>query len=164
MEIKKIRFSKIKFPSKKIYSKHCQIKGGLCSKIVRQISEQKKEPAWMLQYRLKALEYFKAKPMPSWGPDLSRIEVNKIMYYLKPFKKQEKSWQSVPQDIRNTFKNLGLQKAEKKHLAGLGAQYESEVVYHNLKKEWKEKGIIFCDTDSALQKYPEIFKKYFGRI
>lgn len=142
----------------------CPIKDGLCSDVVRCISEQKKEPKWMLEYRLEALEYFKSKPMPSWGPELKGLEVDKLMYYLKPFEKQESSWSAVPGEIRETFEKLGVQKAEKDYLAGLGAQYESEAVYYNLKEEWVKKGVIFCDTDTALKKYPEIFKKYFGTV
>ena len=143
---------------------HCPKKGGLCSEVVRKISAKKNEPKWMLDIRLKALENFKSKPLPKWGPNLSFLNIDRILYYLKPFKKQGKSWSDVPAEIKRTFEKLGVPQAEREHLAGLGAQYESEVIYHNLKKEWADKGVIFCDTDTALQKYPEIFKKYFGSV
>jgi Fe-S cluster assembly protein SufB len=137
---------------------------GLNEKIVREISAQKQEPEWMLEIRLKALQCFIDLEMPKWGPDLSVLDPQNIFYYIKQTEKVERSWSDVPEDVKQTFEHLGLPQAEKQYLAGLGAQYESEVVYHNLKKEWREKGVIFLDTDSALKEFPEVFKEYFGTV
>ncbi|MFH1254253.1 MAG: Fe-S cluster assembly protein SufB [bacterium] len=137
---------------------------GLNEKIVREISVQKQEPEWMLEIRLKALKHFVDSEMPKWGPDLSVLDPQNIFYYVKQTEKVERSWSDVPEDVKQTFEHLGLPQAEKQYLAGLGAQYESETVYHNLKKEWAEKGVIFLDTDSALKEFPEIFKEYFGTV
>jgi Fe-S cluster assembly protein SufB len=139
-------------------------KEGLNERIVRQISAQKNEPAWMLDVRLKALKNFQERPFPSWGPKLTALDMNNLYYYLKSVEKQEKSWDDVPEKIKQTFDRLGVPQSEKKYLAGLGAQYESEMVYHNLRKEWEKQGVIFLDCDMALQQYPEIFKKYFGTV
>jgi len=117
---------------------------GLNEEIVRSISAKKNEPAWMLKLRLKALQEFMERPMQKWGPDLSKLNINDFHYYLQPVKKQERSWDDVPDDIKNTFDRLGVPQAEREHLAGLGAQYESEVVYHNLKEEWAKKGSRYC--------------------
>ncbi|MFH1643711.1 MAG: Fe-S cluster assembly protein SufB [bacterium] len=165
--MKKIRLpfkKKVSKKSKCIACPFSSAEGGLCAEVVRKISAKKNEPKWMLDIRLQALEEFKSKPLPKWGPDLSFLNVDRIMFYLKPFKKQESSWELVPEYIKKTFEKLGVPQSEREHLAGLGAQYESEVVYHNLKKEWADKGVIFCDTDTALKKYPEIFKEYFCSI
>lgn len=137
---------------------------GLNEKIVREISAQKQEPEWMLEIRLKALKHFVDSEMPKWGPDLSVLDPQNIFYYIKQTEKAEHSWKDVPENIKKTFEHLGLPQAEREYLAGLGAQYESEVVYHNLKKEWAEKGVIFLDTDSALKEFPEIFREYFGKV
>lgn len=137
---------------------------GLNEQIVRNISKKKGEPVWMLELRLKALKEFEQRPMQKWGPDLSELDMHDIHYYLKPVNKQRQSWDDVPDDIKNTFDRLGVPQAEREHLAGLGAQYESEVVYHNLKQEWVDKGVVFLDTDTGLKEYPELFKKYFGSI
>ena len=137
---------------------------GLNSQIIQTISQQKDEPQWMLDRRLQALEIFNEKTMPSWGPNLSDIDFQDLTYFIRAQKKTERRWSDVPDEIQNTFNYLGIPEAEKKYLAGVGAQYESEAVYHNLKKEWTDKGVIFCDTDTALKEYPEIVKKYFGTI
>src|SRR3990172_10087362 len=137
---------------------------GLSEEIVCDISARKQEPLWMLEKRLQALEHFSKTPLQSWGPDLNNLDTNDIHYYIKPVKNQFKDWDDVPSDIKNTFDRIGVPEAEKKFLAGLGAQYESEVVYHNLKAEWQEKGVVFLDTDSGLKDYPELFEKYFGTI
>ena len=135
---------------------------GLTKETVIAISKEKNEPEWMLQKRLKALEYFQNTPVPTWGPDLSKLDLNKIIYYAKPnAKKNADKWEDVPEDIRKTFERLGIPEAEQKALAGAGSQYESEIVYHKLKEEWEKKGVIFENCDVALQKYPELFKKYF---
>jgi len=137
---------------------------GLNEKIVREISAKKNEPSWMLDLRLKGLKNFEERPMQKWGPSLKELDTNDIYYYVKPVENQVKSWDMVPDDIKKTFDRLGVPESEKKHLAGLGAQYESEVVYHNLKKEWEDQGVVFLDTDSALKQYPELFKKYFATV
>ncbi len=137
---------------------------GLSESIVCQISEEKGEQAWMLEYRLKALRAFEAKKMQSWGPDLSELNLDELCFYLKAWGKQESCWQDIPENIREPFEKENIQNIEQESLGGLGAQYESEVVYHNLKKEWEDLGVIFCDTDTALKKYPELFKEYFGTV
>lgn len=139
-------------------------KKGLTEEIVREISKQKNEPAWMLKFRLQAFEIFKSKPMPTWGADLSQIDFDNIHYYIRPQDKPKTSWEEVPEEIKETFEKLGIPEAERKFLAGTGAQFESEVVYHSLLKELQEQGVIFESTDIALQKYPEYFKEYFGKI
>lgn len=137
---------------------------GLTHEIVEEISRQKGEPDWMRLYRLKALDWFFSKPMPNWGPDLSGINFDDLTYYLRPQEKGERSWDDVPDDIRNTFERLGIPEAEKKYLAGVGAQFESEMVYHSLKSEWEKQGVIFLGTDDGLRQHPEIFEKYFGKV
>jgi len=139
-------------------------KKGLNENIVRDISRRKNEPRWILELRLEALKYFEDRPFPKWGPSLEKLDPYDIYYYIKPAEKKHSSWDDVPQDIKITFDKLGVPESERKHLAGTGAQYESEVVYHNLQEEWEKKGVIFCDTDTALQKYPDLFKKYFGTV
>jgi Fe-S cluster assembly protein SufB len=135
---------------------------GLTKETVEEISRQKNEPEWMLQKRLKAFEIFQKLPMPKWGPGLKDLDLNQITYFQRPdAKKNARNWEDVPEDIRKTFEKLGIPEAERKALAGAGTQYESEVVYHNLKKEWEDKGVVFLDCDEAVQKYPELVKKYF---
>ena len=135
---------------------------GLSEEIVRHISKDKNEPEWMLKKRLKALEIFNKKPMPNWGPSLKELDFDEIYFYMKPdAKKNSKSWEDVPDDIRKTYEKLGIPEAERNLLAGVGAQYESEVVYHNLRKDLEEQGIVFLDMDEALKQYPEMVKKYF---
>lgn len=137
---------------------------GLNKQVVEAISYFKKEPEWMLQFRLQALEIFQNKPMPTWGADLSGIDFDNIYYYISPSEKKFRSWDDVPRDIKTTYDRIGIPQAERKFLAGVGAQYDSEVIYHNLKSQWEKQGVIFLDTDTALQKHPEIFKHYFGTI
>ena len=139
-------------------------KKGLTKDTVREISQMKEEPEWMLDFRLRAYDVFMKKPMPQWGGDLNKIDFQNIYYYAKASEKTEKNWDDVPDDVKNTFDKLGIPEAEKKFLAGVGAQYESEVVYHNLRKDLADQGVLFLDTDSALKEQPEIFKKYFGKI
>ncbi len=136
---------------------------GLDETIVKEISFQKNEPEWMTEFRLKAYEIFKAKKQPMWGADLSTINYDDIYYYLKPIQNQSKTWAGLPVEIRDTYDKIGIPEAEKKYLAGVGAQYDSEVIYHSIKKQWAEKGVIFLDTDTALKKYPEFFKEYFAK-
>lgn len=139
---------------------------GLSEEIVRQISAQKDEPEWMLEFRLKALKIYEAKPMPEWGGDLSTLEetLDEIYFYVRPQDQMERSWDDVPEDIKNTFERLGIPDAEQKVLAGVGAQYESEMVYHSLKKEWEDKGVIFDSIEDGLKNHPELFRKYFGTV
>ena len=135
---------------------------GLDKEIVQEISHQKDEPDWMLEFRLKSYEIFKKKKQPTWGADISKIDYNDIYYYLKPTEKKSSSWEDLHKEIKDTYDALGVPEAEKKYLGGVGAQYDSEVIYHSLKKEWDKKGVIFLDTDSALKQYPELFKEYFA--
>ena len=137
---------------------------GINAEIVGQISEMKKEPGWMRDFRLKSLEIFEQKPMPNWGGDMSELDFQDIYYYVKASDKQEKSWEDVPDDIRKTYDRLGIPEAEKKYLAGVKAQYESEVVYGSLQEDLAKQGVLFTDTDSALRDYPEIFKEHFGTV
>ncbi len=139
-------------------------KKGLSRETVEEISRIKNEPEWMLKFRLNAYETFLKLPMPRWGADLSSIDFNNIYYYARPTDKKGKSWDEVPEKIKNTFERLGIPEAERKFLAGVGAQYESEVVYHKLREDLEKKGVIFCDTDTALQKYEDIFKKHFAKV
>jgi Fe-S cluster assembly protein SufB len=137
---------------------------GLSKKIVEEISYMKKEPEWMRHIRLQALDLFYTKQMPGWGGDLSRLNFDEIYYYVKPSEKQGKSWDDVPAEIKNTFEKIGIPEAERKFLAGVGAQYDSEMVYHSISKMLEKKGVIFLDTDTAVKKYPELVKEYFGKI
>ncbi len=139
-------------------------KRGLSPEVVKEISWMKNEPEWMTKFRLRSLQIFEKKEMPTWGADLSKIDFQNIYYYLKSTEKQGKTWEDVPADIKRTFDRLGVPQAERKFLAGVAAQYESEVVYHSLHKELESKGVIFLDTDTALKQHPEMFKEYFGTI
>src|SRR3972149_6427021 len=136
---------------------------GLDENIVKELPRQKSEPEGMLKFRLRAYEIFKSKKQPVWGADLSKINYDDIYYYLKPIQKQSQTWKDLPKDIRDTYDAIGIPEAEKKYLGGVGAQYDSEVIYHSIRKDLEKKGVIFLDTDSALKKYPEIFKQFFGR-
>ena len=138
---------------------------GLNRRVIEQISYHKNEPEWMLKFRLKALEIAEKKGRPKWGPDLSRLNFDDIYFYIRPQDKAgTNSWDDVPEEVRETYRRLGIPEAEQKALAGVGAQYESEMVYHSLKEEWEKKGVIFADTDSAVQKYPELFKEHFATV
>lgn len=139
---------------------------GLTEEIVREISRFKGEPEWMLDYRLKALEIFHQKPMPTWGSTdlLKSIDFDNIYYYVRPSEREENNWDDVPEDIRNTFNKLGIPEAEQKFLAGVTAQYESEVVYHSIRKDLEEQGVEFMSMDEGLKQRPEMVKKYFGSV
>jgi len=139
-------------------------KKGLTKDTVREISQMKEEPEWMLNFRLRAYDVFMKKPMPQWGGDLNKIDFQNIYYYAKASEKTEKNWDDVPENVKNTFDKLGIPEAEKKFLAGVGAQYESEVVYHSLREDLAKQGVLFLDTDTALKEQPELFKKYFAKI
>jgi Fe-S cluster assembly protein SufB len=137
---------------------------GLTRRVVEEISKMKNEPEWMLKFRLRALEIFNSKPLPMWGADLTKIDFDSLRYYLKPTEKQGKDWKDLPEEIRRTFERLGIPEAERKYFGGVGAQYDSESVYHSIKEELSKKGVIFTNTDAALKEYPDIVKKYFGAI
>ena len=137
---------------------------GLNPEVVAMISEHKNEPEWMRERRLKALEYFRARPLPQWGGNLNEIDFENMYYYIRPTEKQATSWEDLPADIKDTWDRLGIPEAEKKYLAGVGAQYESEVVYHKLKQELEDQGVLFLDMDSGLREHEELVKEYFGTI
>src|SRR4051812_32075843 len=137
---------------------------GLSAELVAAISEHKNEPDWMRKFRLKSLEYFQARPLPAWGGDLTGIDFDNIFYYIRPTENQANSWEDLPPDIKNTWDKLGIPEAEKKYLAGVGAQYESEVVYHKLKEDLEAQGVLFLDMDSGLREHEELVKEYFGKI
>ena len=137
---------------------------GLSKEVVEAISAHKDEPEWMRKFRLKSLEYFEKRPMPRWGGDMTGIDFDNIFYYIRPTEKQATSWEDLPSDIKNTWDRLGIPEAEKKYLAGVGAQYESEVVYHKLKQELEDQGVLFLDMDSGLREHEELVKEYFGTI
>ncbi|MDH4160807.1 MAG: Fe-S cluster assembly protein SufB [Actinomycetota bacterium] len=138
---------------------------GLSEEVVRDISDRKGEPDWMLQTRLKSLKLFRKKPMPTWGADLSGIDFENIKYFVKSTERQAESWEDLPEDIRVTYDRLGIPEAEKQRLvAGVAAQYESEVVYHKIREDLEEQGVLFLDTDTALREHPEVFQEYFGSV
>src|SRR5437867_4272338 len=137
---------------------------GLSHELVDAISSHKDEPEWMRKFRHKSLEYFLARPLPRWGGDLTEIDFENIFYYIRPTEKQAKSWEELPSDIKDTWDKLGIPEAEKKYLAGVGAQYESEVVYHKLQEDLEKKGVLFLDMDSGLREHEELVKEYFGTI
>ena len=136
---------------------------GLTRKTVEEISDIKHEPDWMRRSRLKALEIFLSKPMPTWGPDLSGIDFDNLTYYSKPGETKAKNWDEVPDKIKETFDKLGIPQMEQKYLAGSVAQYDSEGVYGSLRKEWEDKGVIFTDLDTAVQEHPDLVKDYYCR-
>ena len=137
---------------------------GLTRKVVEQISEMKGEPSWMRDFRLKSLDLYEKRPMPTWGADLSGIDFNNIFYYIKPVAQQGKDWNDIPSEIKDTFDRLGIPQAEQKYLAGVTAQYESEAVYHKMREDLEKLGVIFTDMDTALREYPDIIKEHFGSI
>ena len=137
---------------------------GLSREVVENISRMKGEPQWMLEFRLKALEHFQKRPMPNWGPSLKDLNFDEIYFYVKPTEKSEKSWDDVPDDIKRTFDKLGVPEAERKFLAGLGAQYESEMVYHSIQEHLEKQGVIFMSIEDGLKNHPEMFREYFGTV
>ena len=141
-----------------------ETKRGLTRDTVEEISAFKGEPDWMLQFRLRAYEHFLSRPMPQWGGNLNDIDLDKIVYYRKPSEREEKSWDDVPEKIKQTFERLGIPEAERKFLSGVGAQYDSEVVYHSVREELTKIGVVFMGTDQALKEYPEIFRRHFGTV
>src|SRR3990172_5630800 len=137
---------------------------GLDEEIVRQISAKKEEPEWMLEFRLKALKHFQSRPMPVWGGELSKLNLDEIYFYSKPSQAEGKSWDEVPADIKRTFERLGIPEAEQKFLAGVGAQYESEMVYHNIQQHLAEKGVIFKSIEHGRRDHPDLFREYFSKV
>jgi Fe-S cluster assembly protein SufB len=137
---------------------------GLNRRVVEQISEIKGEPEWMRKFRLKSLDHFFKRPLPTWGGDLSGIDFDDIYYYVRPTEKSSQSWEEVPADIKRTFDRLGIPEAERKFLAGVGAQYDSEVIYHKVREDLAKKGVIFLDMDGGLREYPDLVKQYFGTV
>src|SRR5580700_10503626 len=138
---------------------------GLSEAVVRDISAKKNEPEWMLEHRLKALRIFERKPMPNWGSNLEGIHFDNIKYFVRSSEKQAATWDDLPADIKNTYDKLGIPEAEKQRLvSGVAAQYESEVVYHQIREDLEQQGVIFLDTDTALREHPDIFKQYFGTV
>src|SRR3990167_10409627 len=137
---------------------------GLSEQIVAKISQIKDEPKWMKECRLRALDIFYSKPLPGWGPDLSSLDFDNIHYYVQPSKKQQTSWNEVPEYIKKTFEKLGIPEAERKFLAGVGAQYESEMIYHNLQKDLQQKGVVFVNMENGVKDHPEMVKQYFGSV
>jgi Fe-S cluster assembly protein SufB len=137
---------------------------GLDREVVEQISHMKGEPQWMLEFRLKALDHFLKRPMPNWGPHLAELDLDNIYYYVKPTEKMEKSWDDVPSDIKRTFDRLGIPEAEQKFLAGVGAQYESEMVYHSIQEHLEKQGVIFLSIEDGLRQHPDLFREYFGTV
>ncbi len=141
-----------------------KIKKGLNKKVVESISDYKQEDSWMKESRLNAYKIFQEKKLPKWGPDLSKINFDEITYFLKATDKKKKSWEELPTEIKETYEAIGVPEHEKKWLSGVSAQYESEVVYESIQKDLEKKGVIFCDMDTAIKKYPDIVKKYFGKL
>lgn len=137
---------------------------GLDRDIVAQISAMKEEPQWMLEFRLKALEHFMERPMPKWGGDLEQLDLDDIYYYVRPADREGRSWDDVPDTIKETFERLGIPEAERKFLAGVGAQYESEMVYHKIHDHLEEQGVIFVSIEDGLRKHPDLFREYFGTV
>ncbi len=137
---------------------------GLNREVVEQISAMKGEPQWMLDFRLKALAHFMARPMPTWGPDLSSLDMDNIFFYFKPVEAQGRNWDDVPDAIKNTFDKLGIPEAERKFLAGVGAQYESEMVYHSIQENLEKQGVIFLSIEDGLRKHPDLFREYFSTV
>jgi Fe-S cluster assembly protein SufB len=136
---------------------------GLNAEVITELSRMKGEPQWMLDFRLKALEIFKKKPMPTWGGEIN-LDFDEITYYTRPSDKTEANWDDVPADIKNTFDKLGIPEAERKFLAGVGAQYESEMVYHSVQKHLEEQGVIFLSSDDGLRQHPDLFREHFGKV
>jgi len=137
---------------------------GLSEGVVRKISAHKEEPEWMLDFRLRALEIFNSKPMPDWGADLTGLDLDDIYFYIRPQDRMKRDWDEVPDEIKETFERLGIPEQERSVLAGVGAQYESEMVYHSLREEWEEQGVIFESIEDGLKMYPDLFRKHFATV
>lgn len=149
------------YPDKSVYRTP---EKGINEQIVREISAYKKEPQWMTDFRLQSLKEFRRKEMPNWGADLTSLNFDEMYYYATAVNKQEKRWEDLPEEIRETYDRLGIPEAEKKYLAGVGAQYDSEVVYHNIRADLEKQGVIFCDPETAVREHPDLVRKYFGTV
>ncbi len=149
------------YPDKSVYRTP---ERGLSEAVVREISAYKKEPEWMTEFRLQSLKEFNRKEMPNWGADLSSLNFDEMYYYATAVNKQEKRWEDLPPEVRETYDRLGIPEAEKKYLAGVGAQYDSEVVYHNIRADLEKQGVIFCDPETAVREHPDLVRKYFGTV
>jgi Fe-S cluster assembly protein SufB len=160
-EVKETALSRSLFDASDDHQARFIAKAGIYEEIVRLISKTKKEPQWMLDKRLEAFSYFLKTPIPTWGPNLQELDLNNIVYFVDPNAHETDDWKDVPQEIKKTFDRLGIPEAEKKVLSGVGAQYDSSIVYHNLQKSLQEKGVIFENMDTAVQKYPDLVRKYF---
>jgi Fe-S cluster assembly protein SufB len=137
---------------------------GLNEEVVRQISAIKGEPDWMLAFRLKALQHFSKLPIPTWGADLSGLDLDDLYYYVRPAESEGRTWEDVPETIKNTFDKLGIPEAEQKYLAGVGAQYESEMIYHSVQEDLEKQGVIFLSIEEGLRQHPDLFRKYFSKV
>ena len=160
--------TKVELKNENIYNKKAKdsfVKKeiGLTKEIVKNITKEKNEPDWILDIRLKALEYYEKLPMPTWGPDLRELDLDTIATYVKPGWSQADKWEDVPEEIKDVFDDLGIPEAEKKSLSGVGAQFDSEMVYHKIQDKLKEKGVIYCNFDTAIQEYPDLLKEYFTK-
>ncbi len=155
-------YSKYDFKMPEIYD--FKTEKGLSEKVIKQMSFIKGEPAWMTEFRLKSYEIFKKKNMPTWGPPLHEINFDEYYYYVKPTDSKGHSWDEVPDYIKETFEKLGIPEAERRFLAGAGAMYESEVVYHRIREDLQKKGVIFVDTDTAVKEFPDLVRRYFGKV
>jgi Fe-S cluster assembly protein SufB len=161
IDTSRIELSRELFDGKNTDRSKFKSKPGVTEEVVRLISAEKGEPDWMLAKRLKSLEWYFNKSLPSWGPSLANLDLEKIIYYIRPDARESLTWEEVPEDIRNTFEKLGIPEAEREYLGGVGAQYDSDVVYHNIREDLKKKGVIFENMDTAVREYPELVKKYF---
>lgn len=137
---------------------------GLNQEVVENISRQKNEPRWMLDFRLRALKHYLSRPLPEWGPSLAELNLDNIHFYVKPTNQSQNSWDDVPDEIKNTFNRLGIPEAEQKFLSGVGAQYESEMVYHSVLKSLEDKGVIFLSIEDGLKHHPELFREHFSTV
>jgi len=164
MSVSELEFGQYKYGFRDEEDYVFKAEKGIDAEKVAAISEMKGEPEWMRDFRLKAYDYFKKRPVPTWGADLSDMDFDDIYYYIRPTEKASKSWDEVPEYIKDTFEKLGIPEAERKFLAGVGAQYESEVVYHSLREDLQKMGVIFLDMDAGVREYPELVKQYFGTI
>ncbi|ADN01537.1 Fe-S cluster assembly protein SufB [Spirochaeta thermophila] len=164
MSTSTIDFGEYKYGFSDVVKPVVQEEKGLSEEVVKRISYYKEEPDWMREFRLRAYRIFKSKPMPTWGVDLSALNFDDIYYYVRPTDRAGRSWDEVPETIKRTFDRLGIPEAERKYLAGVGAQYDSEMVYHSIKEELASKGVIFCDPETAVREYPDLMRKYFGTV
>lgn len=161
IDTSRIELSRELFDGKNQDRSKFKSKPGVSEEIVRLISAEKGEPDWMLAKRLKALEWYQKTSLPTWGPSLADLDLEKIIYYIRPDARESLTWDEVPEDIRNTFEKLGIPEAEREYLGGVGAQYDSDVVYHNIREDLKKQGVIFENMDTAVREYPDLVKKYF---